>query len=233
MTNLVSDNSNSISLHIDRAEVLRYLRLPTHLSEHDLPTDIIEQLDRAEQYVLQAASPRFIHREFAVTHTEDGVRLNGTALTLTGRDIADLLGNSSSCILLAATLGKECDELIRRTEAHDMSMAVMLDAMASAAVENLCDQVQRTLAENFAESALFLTRRYSPGYGDLPLSLQKPLCAVLDTTRRIGLTVSGSGILLPRKSVTAVIGLTDTPPSEHSTHDCANCTMSSHCPYKK
>lgn len=228
MTDLVIND-----ITIDRAEALRYLRLPQHLSEQDLPDSVRVHLDRAEAAVLQTASLRFVWREFSITHTKEGVRLNGTGLTLVGKDIAALLTDSASCIVLAATLGLSCDELIRQAEPVDMAYALMLDAFAGAAVENLCDQVQTALANRFAEKNLFLTRRYSPGYGDLPISLQKPLCAALDTTRRIGLTVSGSGILIPRKSVTAIIGLSTTPPPEHKTHDCANCNMSDHCPYKK
>lgn len=221
------------TLNIDRSETLRYLRLPAHLPESELPTEIQQQLARAEQAILQSAKPRFVYREFDITHTADGVQLNGTTLTLTGRNIRELLATCSSCIALAATLGMECDEIIRQSQPLDMSYAIMLDAMASAAVENLCNQVQTALAADFADRSLFLTPRYSAGYGDLPLTLQKPLCTVLDTTRRIGLTVSGSGILLPRKSVTAIIGLTATPPPEHSLHNCAICNMRDHCPYKK
>lgn len=220
-------------LTVNRAEALRYLRLPTHLSEQELPDNIRANLDRAENAVLQAAQPRFTWREFVIDRTEEGVRLNTTALTLVGEDISSLLANCSSCIVLAATLGLSCDDLIRRTEPVDMAYALMLDAFAGAAVENLCDQVQTALAERFAKKNLFLTRRYSPGYGDLPITTQKPLCAALDTARRIGLTVSASGILIPRKSVTAIIGLSATPPPEHATHDCANCNMRDHCPYRK
>lgn len=228
MSDLVIDH-----LTIDRAEALRYLRLPTHLSEQDLPPTVTEQLDRAEQAVLKAAQPRFVWREFPLRHSDSAVILTGTSLTLSGRDIAELLADCHSCIVLAATIGIGCDELIRRHEPIDMGLALMLDAFAGAAVENLCDQVQTALAERFASRNLFLTRRFSPGYGDLPITTQKPLCAALDTARRIGLTVSASGILIPRKSVTAIIGLGETPPLEHSTHDCAHCNMRDYCPYKK
>ncbi len=220
------------NLNINRAEALRYLRLPQGLDEHMLPADIIQQLDEAEQAVLQAAEPRFVWREFALEHTPGGISLGNTALVLPGSDIARLLNQSSTCLLLAATLGLACDELIRRTEPVDMSRALMLDAFASAAVENLCDQVQAQLANYYAAKQLYITDRFSPGYGNLPIGLQKPLCAALNAQRRIGLTVSNSGILLPRKSVTAVMGLSPTP-TDHRQHNCSTCNMQAACPYKK
>lgn len=221
-------------LKIDHAEALRYLRLPPAMTRRDLSADILRQLNEAEQAVLQAAEPRFAWREFAISQTAAGLSLDRTALTLPGADIARLLESSPSCLLLAATLGLAVDELIRRAEITDMSRALMLDAFASAAVEALCDQVQAALAAKYAEKRLYLTRRFSPGYGDLPLDLQQPFCATLDCRRQIGLTVSASGILLPRKSVTAIIGLKAEPPApRQTTHNCAECNMRDACPYRR
>lgn len=222
-------------LYIDRAEALRYLRLPAHMTEADLPPDIAAQLDKAEAAVLQAAQPRFVWRSFGITgHSTAGIQLSGTSLVLPGADIAGLLAGSKSCIIMAATLGQAVDDLIRRTQALDMAQALMLDAFASAAVEDLCNQVQRLLTAMSAQDGLHLSRRFSPGYGDLPITLQKPLCTTLNTQRCIGLSVSHSGILLPRKSVTAIMGQSPTPaPHGHTCGSCATCNMRSTCPYKK
>lgn len=227
-------------LNIDHAEALRYLHLPAQLSEDSLPDDIRAALAAAEDAVLKAAQPRLIWREFAITERDAaGVHLAGTTLLLPGDDIAQLLAGCDKCILLAATLGHAADELIRRAEPVDMAQALMLDALSGAAVENLCDQLQAALAKHYQlnephSNGLHLTMRYSPGYGDLPLSLQRALCATLDTTRRIGLSVSASGILLPRKSVTAVIGLSPAPTAAKAgCHSCDICNMRDNCPYKR
>lgn len=49
--------------------------------------------------------------------------------------------------------------------------------------------------------------RYSPGYGNLDISIQRELLKSLDAERTIGLTASSHNILIPRKSVTAIIGV--------------------------
>ena len=165
----------------------------------------------------------------------DGIALADCNLVLAGSDIACLLQNAESCLLLAATLGSGADELIRRAEIRDISRALFLDACASAAVENLCEQLQNQLREQLAEQGIYLTGRFSPGYGDLPISCQPQFCAALDTVRSIGLTVSHSGLLLPRKSVTAVIGLLSEPPVQAQLtfqHNCAACRLRD-CPYRR
>lgn len=232
MPNAASNDIVIDALRPDRAEALRYLRLPAGAKP---PAELAARLDTAEAELLAAAVPRFVWRRFAIDRTPKGVLLRDTAVTLPGADIAALLADSPGCLLLAATLGQTADDLIRRAETVDISRALLLDALASAAVENLCDQLQAALARHFAAEKLFLTRRFSPGYGDLPLALQRPLCRLLDAGRLIGLTVSRSDLLLPRKSVTAVIGLSPRPPrhANDAGDKCAVCPSRSFCPYSQ
>jgi cobalamin-dependent methionine synthase I len=82
-----------------------------------------------------------------------------------------------------------------------------MDALASAAIEALCDGIQAELAAELPEG-YYLTGRFSCGYGDLPLEIQPEILAVLNTQKTIGLFCNQNNILLPRKSVTAVMGVT-------------------------
>ena len=113
---------------------------------------------------------------------------------------------------------------------RDMAKALILDAAASAAVENVCDNLCADLAEALAPQ--YLTDRFSPGYGDLPLSQQKELFRLLDVTRRIGVSLSESGLMVPQKSVTALIGVSDHPQPKRS-RGCETCTMFADCAYRK
>ena len=131
---------------------------------------------------------------------------------------------------MAATLGMEVEQLLRRTQARDMALAVILDAAASAAIENVCDNLCADLAETFAPR--YLTERFSPGYGDLPISQQAELFRLLDIARRIGISLSESGLMVPQKSVTALIGVSDRPQIRRS-RGCEACAMFADCAYRK
>lgn len=223
------------ALQVERAEALRYLRWPL---EKPLPPDLAADLAQSEAEVLVAAQPRFVFKQFALLPEDEeaGRYLQGSSLHLAGRDISCLLRGCSACLLLAASLGGAVDELIRRAQIRDMGRALLLDACASAAVESLMEQLQAALAADLRGQGWCLTARFSPGYGDLPLDCQAQFCATLDTARRIGLTVSGSGLLLPRKSVTAVIGLSQkeliAEQRDLSRHNCAACKLLD-CPYRR
>ncbi len=53
-----------------------------------------------------------------------------------------------------------------------------------------------------------LVSRYSPGYGDYPLSEQRRLLSILDASRRVGVSLTDALVMAPSKSVSAVIGVT-------------------------
>ena len=171
--------------------------------------------------------PRAVWRLF--DRAADG-ELAGTGFTPAGEDIKDFLKDCDQVILMAATLGMEAETLLRRTQAKDMAMALILDAAAGAAVENVCDNLCADLAAAFAPR--FLTDRFSPGYGDLPLGQQEDLFRLLDISRRIGVSLTESGLMLPQKSVTALIGVSDRPQSRRG-RGCDGCALSADCAYRK
>ena len=117
-----------------------------------------------------------------------------------------LMKNLEGCeevIVFAATVGLELDRLIRRHTSLSPAKALFFQAIGAERIESLCD----TFCEELKESGLQLRPRFSPGYGDLPLDLQKDLFRVLDCPRKIGLTLNESLLMSPSKSVTAIIGI--------------------------
>jgi len=208
---------------IDPAEALRYLGIPANRA----PAELTESLERCRKRVLETARPRAVWR--LLRRLPSG-GLEGTALRLEGEAVRALLDGCSRVVLLAATLGAETEALLRRAQARNMADAVMLDACASAAIENVCDNLCADVEAELAP--WFLTERFSPGYGDLPLTEQAALLQVLDAPRRIGVTLTGSGVMLPQKTVTALAGVTDRP-RKRSRRSCESCTLAGRCGYRK
>ena len=135
-------------------------------------------------------------------------------------------------VLMAATLGGGVDALLRRLELSDIALCTAVDATASAAIEKICDAVEADARAWAADRGLYLTGRYSPGYGDCPLSLQQTLCLALDTPRAMGLTVTPQQLLAPRKSVTAILGAADHPVTG-TRAGCGRCLLRETCAYLK
>lgn len=150
-------------------------------------------------------------------------------IPLPGQSAATMLAECHQCVLLVCTLGAEFDAWLRRMQARDMAQAVMLDALGSAYVEAACDEATAEIAARFP--AKHLTDRFSPGYGDLPLAIQPALLEAAGA-RRIGVAVTPSLLMTPQKSVTALIGLADTP-QRARIRGCAHCSMNQTCTLRK
>jgi hypothetical protein len=110
-----------------------------------------------------------------------------------------------------------------------MSDAVLYQAIAAAMIENYCDQIDTAFAAQIASQGGRTRSRFSPGYGDLPLELQKDLFRVLDCPRKIGLSLNESLLMSPSKSVTAIIGIGGR--AEEEKNKCSACEKSD-CAYR-
>ena len=207
----------------ERAEALRYLGC----GDGSISGNMAGEMDRCGQLLLQTARPRAVWRLFDLL--PDGT-LGGTDFRPEGNDIRAHLKDCAQVIMMAATLGAEVETLLRRTQVEDMGRALILDACAGAAIENVCDNLCADLAAAFAPK--YLTDRFSPGYGDFPFAQQPDFCRVLDVTRRIGVSLSPGGFMIPQKSVTALIGVADTPRRKRA-KSCESCGMFEKCTYRK
>ena len=212
-------------MELDLEEALRYAGVPA-----PPPEALRRDMEEVAASVTAAVRPRWRWRLFALEHTPEGVRLPELDLLLPGRTAGLLLAQCGQAALLACTLGAVFDAKLRAVEARDMSRAVLTDACGSAWVEAGCAAAEEELAGRLPGA--YLTDRFSPGYGDLPLSLQSAICAALDTPRALGLCVTESLLLNPRKSVTAVIGISDRPQMARI-RGCQNCSLNQTCQLRK
>lgn len=147
---------------------------------------------------------------------------------LLGKSIHDFLGTPKKVILLATTLGTQVDQLIRKELILSIANGVLMDTAAMEVIESHLNEWVEDLEDNEALKGYYLSPRYSPGYGDMPISVQKHILQALETQKQIGLTVSPSGILLPKKSVTALIGVYETP-FENTYLGCDSCLIRNTC----
>lgn len=202
-------------MKLDRAEVLRYMG---HNGED---AHIVQVAEWAIARITEIAVPRWKWEE-----------CDFSALPLAGNDIKRHLSGCNRMAVLCATLGAAVDREIRAAEHRSMLYALALDAAAGDAIEKVCDIAEQEIRYQVGQTGRYLTGRYSPGYGDLPMTLQPHILALCDAPRRIGLSVTPTNILTPRKSVTALLGISQHPISGH-VRGCTSCNLSADCPYRK
>ena len=212
-------------LQIPLREVLHFLGWRGTPVDAPLLAQIRDLCDLAVREV----RPRMAERRFPLA--PDG-SLAGTSMTPKGKDVRAMLAPCREAVLLAATLGAESERLLLRMQAKDAAQALVLDAVLSAAIEAVLDAREEALRGELAVQGRYLTDRFSPGYGDMPLAQTREICEVLGAQRAIGLTVSAGGVMIPRKSVTAILGISDVPVARRPA-GCEGCAARETCALRR
>lgn len=208
---------------MEKQEILRYLGA----GKSDPQLDLL--IARAEKELIQVATPRYVSGKFSLSVRDDGAVIGGTYLP--SKTLAAHLKGCQEAFLVAFTLGPGVDALIRRYELVEMSLVPVLQACAAVYTEEQADQAQEDLETYAKEKGLFLRPRYSPGYGDLPLSSQRFLFDALQVSKKIGVTLTDTFLMLPMKSITGVVGLSKDPSLCH-VGKCMSCSAKN-CPFRK
>lgn len=193
----------TLEARVDEKDALRYLGHRGQALGNDLEVTFNRVV--AKVNALQAAG---VAKRFSVTGIRcDGVELAEASLVLPGSHISRHVTGSEAVVLLAVTLGFDCERLLRQTACVSAVEGMMADACASSMVENAADVFSEAIAAEAALQGYRCGKRFSPGYGDFPLSVQKDFLAAIGAQKTLGIQVTPGDLMVPTKSITAVIPL--------------------------
>jgi len=191
---------HTIPLKPSLEEIARYMRMGTSAPDGILA----ERIHALLELTVSAIRPACIWRRFPIL---DGSIGSSHLQFAASGSLAAHLEGCRDAYLVCGTIGTGFDALQRKASATSASDSLILQAIGAAMIENLMDSAENEIRKELAEGES-LTPRYSPGYGDFPLVAQRALLDLLDTPRRIGVSLTGSLLMTPSKSVSAVIGIT-------------------------
>ena len=200
----------------------------------DIGPDIMSKIEKAIDQVILQSHPRIISKEYPVTVSGNTVTIHAETedVVLQSESLARNLSGCCGAILLAATIGPACDMLVRRASVTSAADASIYQACGAAAIESFLDDMNDRYKADYEAQGLFLRPRFSPGYGDLKLDHQKDWFRLLDVTKQIGIELTDSLLMVPTKSVTAIIGIGINKES-HGCSGCAGCNKKGTCDFSK
>lgn len=223
------------SLRLDRDEALGYLGY----GDQELDCELAARFDGIALECEETLSPAYSWAAFAIERNvpdgEDaGVYLSGTFARLEGTSMAAHMEGAAGVALLSCTAGMASERAIARYQATSPTEALFYNACASALVEACASRVEAEVVAEASEAGLRTNWRFSPGYGDAPLSMQPALLRALGAPGRLAVSCTDSFLLVPSKSITAAIGLFEPGTSAAGVRrSCATCLLGQVCMIRK
>ena len=216
-----------MDFQIVRENALRYLGYRSQSVIDDksvfegLTSEISNLLDECIYEIKQIAQPKVIVKKFKIA--KDPLRLEESGDEIIGEQMADMLKDCGECLLIGCTLGIAMERKIKFYAKINMTKSTVMDAAASAYLEEYCDRYEDTLGFHNR------TYRACPGYGDFPLEFNRRIAILLDISKKIGVTITPNNLLIPQKSMLGLIGIG----SDKQKKSCGNCVMKEDCPFRK
>ncbi len=182
---------------VNRSEVLRYAGIRQGGEE------FAPLIDRCADEVADRLAHEVVFGEFPLYIGDDCIDLGFARVR--SHDLAKNLSGCSSVVVFGATVGLVLDRMIAKYGVISPTKALFFQSLGAERIEALCDAFCTRLREERSDRCL--RPRFSPGYGDCPLAIQRTLIEVLDGPKTVGLTCNESLLLSPTKSVTAFVGV--------------------------
>lgn len=178
---------------VNRNELAQRLRTDREFNE--------PLLDKCRDSFNKAVHYKCVYIQSPVDLSTEGVCDLGF-MKIPSRDLYKNLRGCSEAFVMALTAGLSVDRLLARLNITSQAEHFMTDALSSAAIESFCDHACAIM-----QASLRCAPRYSPGYGDLSITFQKPLLERLNAFETLGITLNSAYLMTPVKSITAIMGI--------------------------
>lgn len=202
---------------MNKLMVLKYLGYDNQIIDNHMDTlieDCINEVDKIKGHTVYKTF------DFSV---DENISIHDTVIQFQSKSVTHILSQSKKLVLFTATLGPIMDQLILKSGYESKVKQMILDACASAKIESIIDEMMDSIEG-------FKSPRFSPGYGDLSLKIQGDIVNVLEA-RRIGITVTDSSLMIPKKSVSGLFGLSDEKMTVNYLF-CDDCLKRTSCDHK-
>jgi hypothetical protein len=169
----------------------------------------------------------------ALEESKSLIKPKAIYVTAAGADLpgSDIFTDLEKVAFCVCTIGPALEEKVTAlSKDGDMLAAVVLDAIGSAAAEATARYANDRIDEMAAAVGLKTSCRASPGYGDWDVKEQKNLFELVPA-ERIGVKLTASSMMVPRKSVSFAVHIAEEPARLRSEGSCRNCRLET-CPYR-
>ena len=168
-----------------------------------LSESLADVYEECLQSYMSVAEPKAVIRKTPVSFGEDNEVIFDFG-SVKSESLCKNLEGCKSAYVFAATVGIGVDRMLKRLAVSSEAEMMVFSCIASSGVECWCDFLNERLSEKHS-----LKPRFSPGYGGVSLEIQKDILQFLEAEKMLGLTLTESLMMIPVKSVTAIVGIVE------------------------
>lgn len=189
------------ALSINKSEIYRYLGYKAGVS---IEGNVAAIVDEILQNVLSGSRPMVCYKRFSLDF-HNGIDFG--FMNVKSKDLLVNLKGCSEAVIFAATIGIYTDRQIQKESILSPARACVYQAVGATVIEAVCDAFNEYVRCEEMSKGNCLRPRFSPGYGDVSLEIQKDIHKELNCAKMAGITLTDSMLMVPEKSVTAIIGI--------------------------
>lgn len=154
------------------------------------------------------------------------------SIFLESKIISRLCKRCDKLAVFVMTIGSHLEEMVDYLSENGLVLqATVLDAVGSGAAEHMAGLIEDRIRNVAAMHDERISRRFSPGYCDWNVNQQEMIFKILnDDTAGVGLT--DECLMVPRKSVSGIIGIGNTDSDVENFNPCVTCTKGN-CPGRR
>lgn len=221
------DPWNDFELSVEVSDILRGQGADPEKIRNRRPT-LINAAERAHAQGLPLIHPIALVREVPVIKHIHGSILLDDSVRLTGPLVTAHLAGAQRISAVLVTIGAELEETSTLLFKTDPLLALALDGLGNAAVEHIGQQVCRRIGEQAQRNGLTVSTPLSPGEPDWPVEVGQPQIFTLVDGANVGIRVTPSGMMVPKKSISFVIGIGQ---EMSRIEPCFVCSLKESCRY--
>jgi hypothetical protein len=220
-----------ILLNLSVAEVLRRAGIKEDSMRRPKMEAIIEELleGAANDGLLEPIIAYEIYPIIEIN--EHKTRLQGDCV-LEGSLISSAFSRASELAIVVCTIGLKLERAVtKHFERKELLKGLLLDGIGSATMDSLCQHICQLMSNLASEQDYEASSPLNPGMPGFPMSEQWNLFHLVPA-REINVSLTSSGMMIPRKSVSMVIGIGHDMKTWTQAEKCAKCTLTKTCAYK-
>lgn len=193
----------------------------------EITHELLDMVDK--QCLIQTAT---VHNIYEVTSSNHQKLMIDNGFIFQGKKSINTLASAKRLAVALCTIGPALENKVSQYfTAKEPLRGLLLDGIGSAAVDSLAQEVCELIRQDAQLKGYQTGSPFSPGMPGFPIAKQRELFQLVPA-EDIGIKLTSSGVMFPRKSISMIIGIGTNLKTWTKAELCARCNLRHTCDHR-